>query len=101
MTYRPLPSYITIRDSGIHGLGLFATKKIEAHTIIGVGWIKDTIDSAENGLWRTPLGGFINHSDTPNCIKSSVQPEIIYIAVGNKDIGVDEELTIKYTLYHV
>lgn len=99
--YKPLPESVTIKKSDIHGLGLFATQLIPAHTILGVGWVKDTIDSAENGLWRTPLGGFINHSDTPNCNKTWVQSELVYVAVGNKDIEVDEELTIKYTLYNV
>ena len=28
MTYKPLPDYVTIRESPIAGLGLFATEKI-------------------------------------------------------------------------
>ena len=34
--YRPLPDYVTIRESPIAGLGLFATKKIPAGTYIGI-----------------------------------------------------------------
>ena len=34
--YRPLPDYVTIRESPIAGLGLFATKKILAGTYIGI-----------------------------------------------------------------
>ena len=34
--YKPLPDYVTIRESPIAGLGLFATKKIPAGTYIGI-----------------------------------------------------------------
>ena len=30
MSYRPLPDYLTIKDSSINGLGLFATEKIKS-----------------------------------------------------------------------
>ena len=36
MSYKPLPDYLTIKDSSINGLGLFATEKIKAHALIGV-----------------------------------------------------------------
>ena len=94
MTYRPLPESLTIKSSGIDGLGLFATQHIPANTQLGVSHI---IISDE--IIRLPLGGFINHKDNPNCVR---------IAVGNKsylhtikDIKQDEELTLKYTIYKV
>ena len=31
--YKPLPDYITIKESPIEGLGLFATEKIKAHAL--------------------------------------------------------------------
>ena len=34
--YKPLPDHITIKESSINGLGLFATEKIDAHSLIGV-----------------------------------------------------------------
>ena len=34
--YRPLPDYVTIRESPIAGLGLFATKRIPAGTYLGI-----------------------------------------------------------------
>ena len=34
--YNPLPDYITIKESAIQGLGLFATEKIKANSLIGV-----------------------------------------------------------------
>jgi len=36
MTYRPLPKSLTIKPSGIEGLGLFATQDIKAGTQLGV-----------------------------------------------------------------
>ena len=63
--YKPLPESLTIKTSGVHGLGLFADQKIKQATNFGMSHIKigDTI-------FRTPLGGFINHSNIPNCEKS-------------------------------
>ena len=94
MTYRPLPESLTIKSSGIDGLGLFATQHIPANTQLGVSHI---IISDE--IIRLPLGGFINHKDNPNCVR---------IAVGNKsylhtikDIEQDDELTLKYTIYNI
>ena len=102
MLYKPLPDSLTIKESTIQGLGLFAVEKIPADRFLGMGWIKAEL--AQDGVWRTPLGGFINHSDTPNCVKelkddpSSLH---IFLSVGDKDIEAGEELTVKYTLYNV
>ena len=62
-SYRPLPRYLTIKDSGIDGLGLFASEDIAAGTYAGETHVK--IDENQDWL-RTPLGGFINHSEQPN-----------------------------------
>ena len=102
MNYKPLPDSLTIKESTIEGLGLFALERIPAGRFLGMGWIKAEL--AQDGVWRTPLGGFINHSDTPNCVKelkddpSSLH---IFLSVGDKDIEAGEELTVKYTLYNV
>ena len=64
MSYKPLPDVVTIKDSAIHGLGLFATADISQGTVLG------KIYFDHNGRTeRTPLGGFGNHSDEPNCTK--------------------------------
>ena len=102
--YKPLLEYLTIKPSDIEGLGLFTTERITAEKFLGIGWIKDPKELAENGVWRTPLGGFINHSDTPNCIKrcqNDPTSEFIYLCVGDNDIEAGEELTVRYTLYNV
>ena len=40
MTYQPLPSSLKIKDSSIHGQGLFATKDIPIDTDLGVSHIE-------------------------------------------------------------
>ena len=98
MNYKPLPDCLTIKESNIQGLGLFAVERISADRFLGRGWVKD--EQAHNGVYRTPLGGFINHSDTPNCVKEDVSTSrYIFLSVGDRDIESGEELTVKYTLY--
>jgi len=65
--YRPLPKELTIKNSPIEGLGLFANEDIKANTFIGVTHIRD--EQFENKYIRTPLGGFYNHSNKPNVIR--------------------------------
>ena len=65
--YRPLPKELTIKNSAIEGLGLFATANIEANTFIGVTHIRD--EQFENKYIRTPLGGFYNHSNNPTVMR--------------------------------
>ena len=65
--YRPLPKALTIKNSAIEGLGLFATATIEANTFIGVTHIRD--EQFENKYIRTPLGGFYNHSNEPSVMR--------------------------------
>jgi len=97
MTYKPLPGLVTIAPSDIEGLGLFATSDIDATLELGITHIED--DRFLNGLIRTPLGGFINHSDTPNCklVESDDKKHLIVI----KDVKKGEELTLKYKIYTV
>ena len=92
--YHPLPREVQIKLSKIHGEGLFAKEDIDDNTKIGLGWL---IVGPE--LIRTPLGGFINHSDTPNTIK--IQKDNRYYLYTIREIKKGEELTLKYTFYSV
>ena len=65
--YRPLPDGVTIGESEIEGLGLIATKKIKAGTLIGMIHIPN--EKELHGYFRTPLGAFGNHSFNPSCYK--------------------------------
>ena len=74
--YRPLPDGLTIKNSPIEGLGLFATKDIKKNSFIGVTHIRD--EQFETKYIRTPLGGFYNHSNEPTVIRmvSDVLPKL-------------------------
>ena len=65
--YRPLPKQLTIKNSPIEGLGLFATQDIKSNSFIGVTHIRD--EQFENKYIRTPLGGFYNHSNEPTVMR--------------------------------
>lgn len=92
--YRPLPDCVTIKKSDIEGLGLFATKFIKEGTVIG-----KTHFYYGDELERTPLGGFINHSESPNCNKMQMDSRFFLVAL--RDILVGEEITLQYTFYEV
>ena len=96
--YKPLPESLTIKQSGINGLGLFADQKIMQGTNLGVSHYKFNGD-----IIRTPLGGFINHSNTPNVVKVELQGNQYkkWNLVTLKDIEKGEEVTIRYTFYNV
>lgn len=93
MTYRPMPDKTKL-SQGKEGLGVFASHRILAGEVIGLGHVKRS--SEPDGWLRTPLGGFVNHSLTPNCQAQLRDDEIIIIAL--KDIHEDEELTVFYWL---
>ena len=65
--YRPLPEQLTIKNSPIEGLGLFATQDIKANSFLGITHIRD--EQFENKYIRTPLGGFYNHSNNPSIMR--------------------------------
>ena len=91
VSYKPLPDNLELRPSEIHGYGVFALEDIPAGQMLGLSHIQ----SPE--LIRTPLGGYINHSMNPNCIR---------ILEGNRwylqsiaDISEGEEITLMYKGY--
>ena len=98
LLYKPLPDSVTIKESPISGLGLFATERIPEGTLIGITHHVDA--GSANGVIRTPLGGFGNHSDTPNCFKLLMEEHTWWIGA-NREIEPGEELTWQYTLYKI
>ena len=95
--YNPLPFGLMIADSGISGQGLFTTRKLVRGTHLGESHYR-----INNELIRTPLGGFINHSNEPNCVKSQIRVKPGYdkwSLMTLEDIEEGEELTLKYKLY--
>ena len=96
---------MTIKQSGINGLGLFADQRIMQGTNLGMSHIK-----LNGNIVRTPLGGFINHSNTPNIVKVELlmtdQSKVKFDykkwnLVTLRDIKKGEELTVRYTFYNV
>ena len=99
--YRPLPDGLTIKDSGIDGLGVVATTKFEPNTVLGIVHIANK--NFPHGYIRTALGAFYNHSDNPNCVVLDGfwhQIKVKYL-VTQDDINIGDELTAKYSLYTV
>ena len=102
--YKPLPYYITIKQSKIEGLGLFSTQQIPAGTDLGMTHVYD--DRFQDCLIRLPLGGFFNHSEEPNCVieerwyDERKYPIHHLKLITKQDIQPGEELTAKYTLYN-
>ena len=90
-TYKPLPDCLTIGDSPINGLGLYSTKLIKAREILGI-----THGVFEHQIWRTPLGGFINHANKPNCQLIGVNNTFYLKTIDNIKPGT--ELTVHYSL---
>ncbi len=97
MMYRPLPEFLTITGSGIDGLGLQALAPLEANLELGICHIRD--ERFENGYSRTPLGGFINHSVSPNCEAYESGDFLRLRTIKNIEAG--EELTLYYRLYKI
>ena len=95
--YQPLPSGLTVADSRIAGQGLFTTRRLVMGTLLGISHYR-----IDGEYIRTPLGGFINHSDKPNCERSQVRIRPGFdkwnITV-MEDIEEGDELTLKYKLY--
>lgn len=98
--YRPLPDGLTIKESNVQGLGLFATKDFDAEIVLGIVHIQNK--NFPHGYIRTALGAFYNHSDDPNCINVKGfwhQLPVCYLRT-IRAIKAGEELTAKYTLYN-
>lgn len=88
----PLPKNLTIGVSKIHGLGIIATNDIGEGVDLGISHVKN--DGYKDGLIRTPLGGFINHSDNPNC-KYWVEGDSLRL-ITQGPIKKGEEVTVSY-----
>jgi len=93
LSYKALPDALHIGDSQVAGQGIFAREDIPVNTELGLSHI------LLEEIIRTPLGGFINHSDDPNCVKYPVDNK--YYIKTIRPIKAGEELFLKYTFYSV
>ena len=105
--YKPLLESLTIKKSGINGLGLFAEQDIIQGTNLGMSHV-----AICSGIIRTPMGGFINHANDANTVKVELKinnedDPLLKVAtkkwnlVTLKDIKEGEELTVRYTFYNI
>ena len=105
--YKPLPESLTIKTSKVNGLGLFAKEGIAQGTNLGMSHV-----AIGSGIIRTPMGGFINHSDDANTVKVELKinnedDPLLKVAtkkwnlVALRNIKEGEELTVRYTFYKV
>ena len=92
--YQALPRGCYIDYSSIAGQGLFSRLPLAVGAELGMSHL--IIDEE---IIRTPLGGFINHSDTPNCEKYQIGDR--YYIKRIKPIRPQQELTLSYTFYSI
>ena len=105
--YNPLPHGLFIEESSINGQGLHTNIKLAEGTNLGISHIE-----LGKMIIRTPLGGFVNHSETPNCVKveSLTRQRVTPLydhdftkweLVTLRNIESGEELTLRYTFYKI
>ena len=97
--YTPLPEYLAIGPSQIHGAGILAKEDIPGEVVIGISHIYDP--NFQHEYIRTPLGGFINHSEKANCELIEDENDDYKRLKTIKKINEGEELTLKYSLYDI
>ncbi len=91
--YKPLPDGLYVSNSDIAGQGLFTNRKLEVGTELGLSH-----KMIDDNLIRTPLGGFINHSEEPNVQKYQIGNDYFIKVI--KDIYAGEEISLKYNWYN-
>ena len=96
--YKPLPDYLSIGPSDIHGAGIIAKDDIPSDIEIGISHVYDP--NFQHEYIRTPLGGFMNHNDDPNCELIDDDENTDYKKIRTiKKIEAGKELTLKYSMY--
>ena len=100
--WRPLPDFLTIKQSTIEGLGLFTTDQIKQGDDLGMTHVFDP--RFHDNYLRLPLGAFVNHHEIQNCKavfceedeKLGKVKDIRIVALN--DIEKGSEITVKYVI---
>ncbi len=100
--WRPLPDFLTIKQSTIEGLGLFTTDQIKQGDDLGMTHVFDP--RFHDNYLRLPLGAFVNHHEIPNfkavfCEEDEKIGKVKHIRiVALNDIEKGSEITVKYVI---
>lgn len=97
--YKPMPEGIELKKSAIEGYGIFTKHDLPLDEIIGISHLEiEQFDQWQ----RSPIGGYLNHSGTPNCeLISKPKGDITMWLLKTKTaIKAGDELTIKYRTYN-
>lgn len=102
--YSPLPEYLELDCSDIHGYGVFAKTSIKNLVILPISHRKIGCE-----VIRQDYGGWVNHSDDPNCILIPVKriedgrlvgcaetKTDLYAPIVARPINKGEEITLDY-----
>lgn len=95
--YRPLPRTLYVGNSPIEGNGVFTSDNLSKNEELGISHVKNNSGDFHSNYIRTPLGGFINHSEEPNCELYECGEYLKMKTI--KNINPGEELTLDYTFY--
>ena len=87
-----LPRSLAIEESPIHGLGIFATRSIPAHTDLGTAQVR----VPHGGYQVTDLGKYHNHSEDPTCYNKRVGKKRHLFP--HHKLSPGEEITVDYRL---
>lgn len=85
-----IPDGFEVKDSSIHGEGLFTTYKWPCNTRIEISHFNLSGVIYRNGV----IGAYLNHSDQPNC-EIAWDGQYGYLT-STRAIGSGEELTLNY-----
>ena len=94
--YRPLPRKLYIGNSPIEGNGVFVSENLSKNEELGISHVKNNSGDFHSDYIRTPLGGFTNHSEKPNCELYECGEYLKMKTI--KNIKSGNELTLDYTL---
>ena len=95
--YSPIPPELERLKSDIDGEGIFVTDNFSKLNNI----ITHVVVRSLGLVSRTPVGGYLNHSENPNCtlIMSDGNYDVeIYCIKLLRDVVKEEELTLDYEI---
>ena len=76
---------------------IVASDYIPANSLIGCAYVRDKAAPFLNGTIPTPLGGFLIHSENPNCMLNTTTN--YYMLWNTVPLYINQPLTINFNLY--